>query len=155
MFEKSIYKQIVLEDDDTPYGGTSFDGETLEDVLEEFADSENIRTIKDVNQALVECGIKPVMQLPEDHEITAFAVWDEFLEGFGPAFINFSYQELLTEVKNWLIEISQSNEDPYTEDTPVFKMLREHQWCVVAIDFPTYNKLKRVGENNMSWGRAS
>ena len=154
MFEKSIYKQIVLEDDDTPTGGVAFQGETLEDFLEELADSDDIRTIKDVNKALVECGIKPVMHLPEGHEITAFAVLDEFIEGFVPAYINFSHQELLTEVKDWLIEISQNNKNPYTEDTPVFKMLREHQWCVIAIDFPTYNKLKRVGEDNILWSRA-
>lgn len=73
MLTKSIYNQILLEDDDTPTGGVAFQGETLEDFLEAL-DYQTIRTIKDVNQALIECGIKPINALPEAHEVIGFAV---------------------------------------------------------------------------------
>lgn len=56
MLTKSIYAQISLEDDDTSTGGTSFQGETLEDFLEELDYCQTIRTIKDVNKVLIECG---------------------------------------------------------------------------------------------------
>lgn len=49
---------IELHDDATPYGGLSFAGETVDDFQAEcgtqFAD------LAELNQALVECGIKPV-----------------------------------------------------------------------------------------------
>lgn len=69
MLTKSIYSQILLEDDDTSTGGVTFQGETLEDFLEELNYCQTIRTIKDVNNALIECGIKPINALPEGHEI--------------------------------------------------------------------------------------
>ena len=56
------YLQVVLEDDSTPYGGISFVGETLENFLAEVdlpIDTDMI----EVNEALVECGIKPVFFL--------------------------------------------------------------------------------------------
>lgn len=151
MLTKSIYAQISLEDDDTSTGGTSFQGETLEDFLEELDYCQTIRTIKDVNKALIECGIKPVNALPEDHEIIGFAVWDEFLDGFKSDFIHFSYLTLLNELKDWFIEISQGNEHPYTENTPVTKMLRDHQWCVVAVNFPMYNRIKQSTTESDLW----
>lgn len=154
MLTKSIYAQILLEDDDTPIGGIAFQGETLEDFLAELANDDNcqtIRTIKDVNKALIECGIKPVTVLPENHEIIAFATWDDFLEGFKTDYIHFSYLTLLNELKDWFIEISQGNEHPYNENTPVTKMLRDHQWCVVAVDFPMYNRIKQSTTENNLW----
>lgn len=56
---KKIAEKIVLRDDNTPYGGTSYHGETLAD----FMVSTNIRfgsSLKKVNEALVECGIMPM-----------------------------------------------------------------------------------------------
>lgn len=154
MLTKSIYAQILLEDDDTPTGGVAFQGETLEDFLEELAnndDCQTIQTIKDVNQALIECGIKPVTILPEDHEIIAFAAWDDFLEGFKTDFIHFSHLTLLDELKDWFIEISQDNEHPYNENTHVTKMLRDHQWCVVAVNFPMYSQIKQSTTESNLW----
>lgn len=153
MLTESIYNQILLEDDDTPTGGVAFQGETLEDFLEELAnndDCQTIQTIKDINQVLIECGIKPVTILPEDHEIIAFATWDKFLEGFKTDFIHFSRLTLLDELKYWFIDVSQGNEEPYDENTLVTKMLRDHQWCVVTIDFPMYSKIKQsTTESNL------
>lgn len=151
MLTKSIYAQIILEDDDTSTGGVAFQGETLEDFLEELTDCQTIQTIKDVNKALIECGIKPINALPEDHEIIGFAVWDAFLDGFKSDFIHFSHLTLLDELKDWFIEISQDNEHPYNEQTPVTKMLRNHQWCVVAVNFPMYNRIKQSTTENNLW----
>lgn len=151
MLTKSIYSQIILEDDDTPTDGISFQGETLEDFLEELTNCQTIQTIKDVNKALIECGIKPINALPEDHEIIGFAVWDAFLDGFKSDFIHFSHLTLLDELKDWFIEISQDNEHPYNEQTPVTKMLRDHQWCVVAVNFPMYNRIKQSTTENNLW----
>ena len=153
MLTKSIYAQILLEDDETLTGGVAFQGETLEDFLEAL-DCQTIQTIKDVNKALIECGIKPINALPEDHEIIGFAVWDTFLDGFKSDFIHFSYQTLLDELKDWFIEISQSNEHPYNEQTPVAKMLRDHQWCVVAVNFPMYNRIKQSTTDSNLWSVA-
>lgn len=150
MLTKSIYSQILLEDDDTPTGGVAFQWETLEDFLEELG-CQTIRTIKDVNQVLIECGIKPVTALPEDHEIICFAVWDELLKGFKTDFIHFSYLTLLDELKDWFIEISESNEHPYNENTPVTKMLQDYEWCVITIDFPMYNRIKQSTTESNLW----
>lgn len=50
-----------LEDDDTPYGGVAFMGETVRDFIEEAEGyGEEIRTIKDLNNALIECGIRTI-----------------------------------------------------------------------------------------------
>lgn len=68
-------KNIVLKDDATPTGGTSFAGETLADFIEELSnvspfdkyvdwyEDGNARyeiPIKLINKALVECGIEPI-----------------------------------------------------------------------------------------------
>ncbi len=51
----------VLEDDETEFGGTDFDGETLEDfMVASFADWLNTVTLEDVNEALKDCGIKQI-----------------------------------------------------------------------------------------------
>lgn len=50
---------IELEDDETPYGGTSFRGETVFDFLCCFNDDE-FDSIEELNKALKECGIKPI-----------------------------------------------------------------------------------------------
>ena len=49
----------ILEDDDTPNGGISFENETLADFLDE-CDISYGATLEEVNKALKECGIKPV-----------------------------------------------------------------------------------------------
>ena len=51
------YANIVLQDDNTPYGGTAFEDETLG----EFMDEVGIKptdSMKKLNQALKNCGIK-------------------------------------------------------------------------------------------------
>ena len=56
------YFDYVLEDDDSPYGGTAFSGETVIDFLlsigSEYAGT--ISTVEQLNAELVECGIKPI-----------------------------------------------------------------------------------------------
>ena len=54
--------QVLLEYDSTRYGGISFVGETLENFLAEVDLPIDTDMIK-VNDALVECGIKPVFFL--------------------------------------------------------------------------------------------
>lgn len=57
----------VLEDDDTPYGGTAFYGETLGDFLDDVFfgmgathdDNDEINCYT-INEALKQCGIKPI-----------------------------------------------------------------------------------------------
>ena len=56
------YLNVELEDDSSPYGGTAFAGETLSDFLYEIND-ESITTMKQVNKALKECGIKPIKKI--------------------------------------------------------------------------------------------
>lgn len=51
------YANIILQDDNTPYGGTAFEDETLG----EFMDEVGIKptdSMKKLNQALKDCGIK-------------------------------------------------------------------------------------------------
>lgn len=51
----------VLEDDGSETGGTSFEGETLENFISEtFSENAEPITMKAVNKALKECGIRPV-----------------------------------------------------------------------------------------------
>lgn len=65
--ELQPYFDVELEDDETVYGGTSYDHETLFDFLAEIgADSKT--TLSEVNDALKECGIKPI--IPEDEVLT-------------------------------------------------------------------------------------
>lgn len=51
---------IVLEDDDSLYGGTMFRGETVRDFLYTIDRDEEIATLDELNEALRVCGIKPV-----------------------------------------------------------------------------------------------
>lgn len=53
------YWDVLLEDDDTPYGGKSFMGETLWDFLIEIGAPLNSPMDK-VNNMLKECGIMPI-----------------------------------------------------------------------------------------------
>lgn len=48
---------VVLEDDGSPYGGVSFDGETLRDFINELGLPYNI-DFDELNKRLKECGIK-------------------------------------------------------------------------------------------------
>lgn len=50
----------ILKDDETPYGGTAFEGERLIDFLEETMDNDKEITLQRANDALVECGICPI-----------------------------------------------------------------------------------------------
>ena len=56
------YFDYVLEDDDSPYGGTAFSGETVVDFLlsigSEYAGT--INTVEQLNDELVGRGIKPI-----------------------------------------------------------------------------------------------
>jgi len=65
MIPRNILDKIVdikLQDDDTPYGGISFAGETVLDFLFSIdeCDVKNMNTVDDLNLALKECGIKPI-----------------------------------------------------------------------------------------------
>lgn len=50
----------VLEDDDSPYGGVDYVGETVREFVEGIG--ENMMTLKELNTALVECGIKEITE---------------------------------------------------------------------------------------------
>ena len=50
----------VLKDDNTTNGGVSFKGETLRNFLDETGISYNA-SMKEINNALIECGIKPII----------------------------------------------------------------------------------------------
>lgn len=50
---------VVLEDDNTECGGTSFNGETVADFIED-ADLTQEQSVKELNKALKECGIKEI-----------------------------------------------------------------------------------------------
>ena len=61
------YLDCVLEDDDTPNGGTDFAGETLGDFLDEMFfgmgathDDNDELNCYNINEALKQCGIKPI-----------------------------------------------------------------------------------------------
>ena len=49
----------VLEDDETEFGGISFDGQTLNDFLAEVGMSPDA-PMNEINESLIECGIKPI-----------------------------------------------------------------------------------------------
>lgn len=55
------YLDIVLEDDNTPFGGTAFEGETVEDFIRSFGTELHNCTPDELDAALIECGIKPVL----------------------------------------------------------------------------------------------
>lgn len=51
----------VLKDDDTEYGGTAFEGETVEDFMSEVYDeTDHVVTLETLNESLKDCGICPV-----------------------------------------------------------------------------------------------
>lgn len=54
-------KNYVLQDDDTSLGGTSMYGETLAEFMESANLSYNT-AIEDIDEALRECGIKPIFE---------------------------------------------------------------------------------------------
>lgn len=53
------FVDVVLEDDETDFGGVSFAGETLGDFLKETSLSANTN-MDFVNLCLIKCGIKPI-----------------------------------------------------------------------------------------------
>ena len=53
------YLDTILEDDETETGGTSYQGETLFDFLMDLGD-DHIHAMDEVNDALIECRIKPI-----------------------------------------------------------------------------------------------
>ena len=57
--EKYRMNYLKLEDDEKEYGGISFIGETVGDILDEFCDEE-IETIGQLNNVLKRCGIKTI-----------------------------------------------------------------------------------------------
>ena len=50
-----------LEDDDTQYGGVGFKGETVDNFILDLSQCVEIENIDTLNDALVECGIKPFL----------------------------------------------------------------------------------------------
>ena len=68
---KSIqrYLDYELKDGRGETGGVSFRGETVKDFLESIGDKEAnaIKTLKDLNQALKECGIAPIRSLKKEN----------------------------------------------------------------------------------------
>lgn len=61
MSNKSVrkYLNVQLEDDNTPFGGISFIGQTLQDFLEEVG-AEKETNMDKVNEILKTCGISPI-----------------------------------------------------------------------------------------------
>ena len=53
------YHNIILEDDDTKFGGISFVGETVLDFILEIG-AYKIDTLRELNSKLKECGIKEI-----------------------------------------------------------------------------------------------
>ena len=53
------WENIELFDDETEFGGISYMGETLDNFVGECDISTNI-TIKELNEKLKDCGIKPI-----------------------------------------------------------------------------------------------
>ena len=54
------YNQILEDDLTTENGGTSYEGETLKDFMEEVGLPIGETRLSDINKALKECGIKEV-----------------------------------------------------------------------------------------------
>lgn len=61
MSNKSVskYLNVKLEDDNTPFEGISFEGQTLQDFLEEIG-AERETNMDKVNEMLKTCGISPI-----------------------------------------------------------------------------------------------
>lgn len=51
------YKEIILRDDNTPYGGTAYIDETLGEFMDDIGLKEN-NSIEQLNMALKNCGIQ-------------------------------------------------------------------------------------------------
>ena len=58
---KKEAKNYILKDDDTELGGTARFGETLAEFMES-AQIPYTASIEDIDNALIECGIKPVFK---------------------------------------------------------------------------------------------
>ena len=63
--KKYTLENYVLEDDKTPYGGVSYDGQTLGELAEECGEQSffNLikhRKIRAINKELKCCGIMPI-----------------------------------------------------------------------------------------------
>lgn len=56
------FVSLVLEDDETAYGGISHVGETLGEFCEEMNIDIEKTSINDINIALSECGIRPLFE---------------------------------------------------------------------------------------------
>lgn len=52
--------EVPLEDDNTLIGGVSFQGETVEDIVNELGINYNT-TLRSFNKILKECGIKKIV----------------------------------------------------------------------------------------------
>lgn len=69
----------VLKDDDTETGGTAFDGETLEDFMNEMYDeTDHVVTLETVNESLKDCGIRPIVDSEEVNK-SFENVWSRYL----------------------------------------------------------------------------
>ena len=55
-------KNYELEDDGTPYGGTSFAGETVGDFIDSICDvlTDSVVDLEVLNGVLMQSGIKPI-----------------------------------------------------------------------------------------------
>lgn len=78
----------VLEDDETETGGTAFEGETLEHFMREvYAGYDKVVTLKLVNKDLKVCGIMPIKDGTDEHEV------EEAVKG--------KWNRYLVYLKNW------------------------------------------------------
>lgn len=55
-----VFQDQIMEEDDTPYGGRSFDDETYGDFIEENDIDRNM-SIGEFNQLLHSCGLKEII----------------------------------------------------------------------------------------------
>ncbi len=55
-----VFQNQIMEEDDTPYGGRSFDDETYGDFIEENDIDRNM-SIGEFNQLLHSCGLKEII----------------------------------------------------------------------------------------------
>lgn len=90
----------VLKDDETEYGGTAFEGETLEHFLNEYYNEDcGIITMEIVNGALKDCGMRPIADISVELEwlwsryLSFLKEWAENhreMEHFGESPMNYS-----------------------------------------------------------------
>ena len=88
----------VLEDDNTANGGVSFKGETLRNFLDETGIDYNA-SMEEINNALIECGIKPIM----DEKQKNIKVLERYKKAYKETEIEI--KQLETQNKNLLAEI--------------------------------------------------